>query len=128
MKHRTSMAFRHQRPVGFLLGEKPALVDWREALERLDGSYSPHKLLSYRSDFASFENWCHEHSLVFLPANPSTVVSFIIALTERLKPSSLKRKLAGIRKIHHLLRLRDPTRDVDVDLLSVRPVASNRSG
>ncbi|SEQ31946.1 Site-specific recombinase XerD [Devosia sp. YR412] len=116
MKHRTSMAFRHQRPAGFLLGDKPALVDWRNALERLDGSYSPHTLLSYRSDFASFETWCNEHSLAFLPANPSTVASFIIALTERLKPSSLKRKLAGIRKIHHLLRLRDPTRDVDVDL------------
>lgn len=116
MKHRTSMAFRHQRPAGFLLGDKPAFVDWRKALERLDGSYSPHTLLSYRSDFASFEAWCNGQGLAFLPADPTTVAGFIIALTERLKPSSLKRKLAGIRKIHHLLRLRDPTRDVDVDL------------
>ncbi|WEK03797.1 MAG: tyrosine-type recombinase/integrase [Candidatus Devosia phytovorans] len=116
MKHHTPMAHRHQRPAGFLLGGRPDLADWRKCLDRLDGSYSPHTLLSYRSDFGSFETWCKDRGLKYLPAASSTVAAYITAETERLKPSTLKRKLAGIRKIHYLLRLRDPTYDVDVDL------------
>jgi hypothetical protein len=30
-------------------------IDWRVALTRLDGAYSPHTVRSYRADFASFE-------------------------------------------------------------------------
>lgn len=50
------------------------------------------------------------------PAAPSTVVAYITAEIDRLKPSTLKRKLVGIRKIHYLPRLRGPTFDVYVDL------------
>ena len=116
MQHRTEMARRHQRPAGFLLGDKPALADWPKVLERLDGAYSPHTLLSYHSDFAAFEAWCRSKKLNFLPTEPSTVAAYLAAETARLKPSTLKRKLAGIRKIHYLLRLGDPTSDVEVDL------------
>lgn len=116
MKHRTGMARRHQRPAGFLLGEKPELANWPKVLERLDGAYSPHTLLSYHSDFAAFEAWCRSKKLKFLPTEPSTVASYLAAETARLKPSTLKRKLAGIRKVHYLLRLGDPTSDVEVDL------------
>ena len=114
MKHRTGMA--HQRPAGFLLGDKPSFDDWPKVLERLDGAYSRHTQLSYHSDFSSFEAWCRSKNLAFLPTEPATVAAYLAAETARLKPSTLKRKLAGIRKIHYLLRLGDPTNDVEVDL------------
>lgn len=116
MQHRTGMAHRHRRPPGFLLGGTPEPADWPKALERLDGAYSPHTLLSYRSDFTAFETWCRAKKLAFLPTEPATVAAYLAAETARLKPSTLKRKLAGIRKIHYLLRLGDPTSDVEVDL------------
>lgn len=37
-------------------------------------------------------------------------------MAERLKPSSLERRLAGIRKIHWLFELPDPTDHLEVDL------------
>lgn len=116
MNHRTAMARRHQRPAGFLLSDAPDFADWPKVLERLDGAYSPHTLLSYHSDFSSFEAWCRGRNLRFLPTEPSTVAAYLAAETARLKPSTLKRKLAGIRKIHYLFRLGDPTSDVEVDL------------
>ena len=116
MQHRTGMARRHQRPAGFLLGDKPDFAAWPKVLDRLDGAYSPHTLLSYHSDFAAFEARCRSKKLAYLPTEPSTVAAYLAAETERLKPSTLKRKLAGIRKIHYLLRLGDPTSDVEVDV------------
>ena len=116
MQKRTEMANRHRRPAGWLLGAKPDLKDWRKALDRLDGSYSPFTLLSYRADFSSFEAWCLKQGLGSLPAQPDTLALFIAHEMGRLKPTTLKRKLAGLRKVHHLLRLKDPTRDIEVDL------------
>ena len=116
MQHRTGMAHRHRRRPGFLLGGTPEPADWPKALERLDGAYSSHTLLSYHSDFSAFEIWCRARKLAFLPTEPATVAAYLAAETARLKPSTLKRKLAGIRKIHYLLRLGDPTSDVEVDL------------
>jgi len=51
-----------------------------------------------------------------LPTTPLIIASYLAAETARLKPSTLKRKLAGIRKVHRLLDHRDPTDHVEVDL------------
>lgn len=117
MSKRTPMAQRHQRPAGWRLGETPAPVDWRKALERLDGSYAPNTIVSYRADFSGFEAWCIAKGFKYLPASAEAVAGFIAAEMDRLKPTTLKRKLAGIRKIHYLLSMRDPTRDIEVDLV-----------
>ena len=84
-------------------------LDWEIAIRELDGADSPHTLRSYRCDFERFENWCKANSLVALPASPSTIARFIAEQYPDLKPTSLKRRLVGIRKIHRLFDFEDPT-------------------
>lgn len=92
------------------------MSEWHKALERLAGAYSPHTLRSYGSDFACFANWSLAHGESPLPASPHLVARYLDAEASRLKPSTLKRRLCGIRKIHRLTDHPDPTNDVEVDL------------
>lgn len=116
MKSRTTMVHRHRRPShsSDRMGAAPG--GWENAIARLEGAYSPHTLRSYRTDFRSFANWCETHDQVPLPTTPLIIASYLAAETARLKPSTLKRKLAGIRKVHRLLDHVDPTDHVEVDL------------
>ena len=92
---------------------------WRIALARLDGAYSEHTLRGYRSDFARFEAWCEAVGQVPLPASPETVAAFVAHEAPAYLPTTLKRRLAGIRKLHRLLRLPNPVADEEV-LLALR--------
>lgn len=85
-------------------------------LERLSGAYAENTLKGYECDFRYFLNWCLGQGLSPLPTTPITVALYLGEIAERLKPSSLKRRLAGIRKIHWLFELPDPTDHVEVDL------------
>jgi site-specific recombinase XerD len=92
------------------------MSEWHKALERLRGAYSPHTLRSYLSDFGCFANWSLARGETPLPATPDLVARYLDAEASRLKPSTLKRRLCGIRKIHRLTDHPDPTDDVEVDL------------
>ena len=54
-----------------------------------------------------------------LPASPETVAAFVAHDTIKSSPSTLRRRLAGIRKVHRLLRLPNPVEDEDV-LIAMR--------
>jgi integrase/recombinase XerD len=54
-----------------------------------------------------------------LPASPETVAGFIAHDARTSLPSTLRRRLAGIRKIHRLMRLPNPVEDEEV-LLAMR--------
>ncbi|MHB1110188.1 MAG: tyrosine-type recombinase/integrase [Devosia sp.] len=116
MKPRTTMVHRHRRPFRSAGKADVTATGWEKAITRLEGAYSPHTLRGYRTDFGSFANWCAAHDQVALPTTPLVVASYLAAETARLKPSTLKRKLAGIRKIHRLHEHRDPTDHFEVDL------------
>lgn len=89
-------------------------MSWKIALARLEGAYSPHTLRGYRADFIIFENWCRKAKRTSLPAQPETVAEFITAQTATCSSSTLKHRIASIRKIHRLMRLQSPTEDEDV--------------
>jgi len=89
---------------------------WLKYVDRLDGAFSDHTLRSYRSDFGMFAIWCRAHRVPFLPATSDTIAAYIEDERARLKPATLKRRLAAIRKLHFLAGKGDPTRDADVDL------------
>lgn len=89
---------------------------WLKHIDRLDGAFSDHTLRSYRSDFGLFSAWCRKRRVPFLPASSDTVAAYIETERMRLKPGTLKRRLAAIRKLHHLAGEGDPTRDAEVDL------------
>ena len=92
---------------------------WRAALARLEGAYSENTLRGYRADFAAFEDWCRKEGKRAIPASPEIVAGFIAHEAPKYLPSSLRRRVAGIRKIHRLLRLPNPVEDEEV-LLAMR--------
>ena len=59
---------------------------------------------------------CEARGLCALPAAVATVCAFLEDQVATLCPSSVRRRLYAIRKIHRLLRLPDPTWDEDINL------------
>lgn len=90
--------------------------DWRSEFKRLEGAYAPATLRAYYTDVQKFTDYCSARGLEPFPANAVMVCDFIAAQGVDLRPSSVRRCLCAIRKIHHLLRLPDPTMDEDVNL------------
>ncbi len=96
-------------------------------LNRLEGAYSENTIRGYRSDFEQFANWCRRKRLRALPAEPSTVAKFVNQHTEKLKPSTIKRKLVAINKLHRLAG-HDPVADDEEVLLAVRRAKRSQPG
>jgi integrase len=105
----------------------PSGHDWRAALARLDGAYSESTLRGYRSDFARFAAWCDSLDRIALPASPETVAAFVAHRAPACSPSTLRRCLAGIRKLHRLFRLPNPAADEEV-LLALRRALRSKPG
>lgn len=101
-------------------------LDWRAAIQRLDGAYSEHTLRSYRSDFTIFETWCLSNDRAPLPATPQVVADFIAADAVKSASSTLKRRLAAVRKVHRLFRLPCPVDDEEVAIALRRAMRAKR--
>lgn len=95
--------------------------------QRLEGAYSDNTIRSYRSDFADFATWCRRKRFRALPAKPETLAAYIEARTERVRPSTLKRRLAAITKLHRLAGHASPTDDEAVNLAMRRAKRSQPS-
>jgi site-specific recombinase XerC len=55
----------------------------------------------YEADFRLFEAWCADNGLAAMPAEPSTVATYVAIEAQRgIRPSTLERRLAAIRHIH----------------------------
>jgi site-specific recombinase XerD len=90
--------------------------NWRAEFKRLEGAYSPATMRSYYADVEAFENWCKAESIDPFPAEVETVCRFLEDQGKELMPSTVRRRLYAIRKVHRLLRLPDPTHDEDINL------------
>lgn len=90
--------------------------DWRSELQRLEGAYAPSTMKSYYADVQAFVDWCAVEGHQPLPASVETVCAFLEADSIEKAPSTVRRRLYAIRKIHRLMRLPDPTHDEDINL------------
>ncbi len=99
--------------------------DWRAEFKRLEGAYAPATLKSYVTDVRLFVEWCETRGLMALPASIDTVCAFLEHEAKSLCPSSVRRRLYAIRKVHRLLRLPDPTWDEDI-AITIRRVRRTR--
>lgn len=99
--------------------------DWRALLARLDGAYAPATLSSYAKDIAIFESFCRKDARCFLPATPETLARFIAEEALRVAPSTIRRRLCAIEKIHRLARLPSPVADEEVKI-AMRRVFQSR--
>jgi site-specific recombinase XerD len=95
---------------------KARVVDWKSALNRLDGAYALNTIRAYRSDFRIFEAWCRKEDRAALPASAKTVAAFVQAQSESATPATVSRRRAAIGKIHRLMKLESPVRDEEVNL------------
>lgn len=88
--------------------------NWRAKLEALEGAYASATLRAYGTDFSLFEDWCRASGLDALPAAPETVARFVAARAAHDLPSTIRRRLSAIRKIHRICRLPSPIDDEEV--------------
>lgn len=109
------------------IGDPVVPADWRVKLARLEGAYAETTIRGYACDFAAFETWCKRERQTSLPASPETVADFIAACAKGSNcgdvadvcgtgdaPATLVRRLAAIRKVHRLLRMKSPVDDEEV--------------
>lgn len=71
---------------------------------------------SYLSDIAIFVDWCEAQGIDPLPADVATVCRFLEEQAPGKSPSTVRRRLYAIRKVHRLLHLPDPTHDEDINI------------
>ncbi|SLN11657.1 Tyrosine recombinase XerD [Roseivivax jejudonensis] len=91
-------------------------LEWREAFEALEGAYATSTMRGYYSDVEAYVAWCETARCTPFPASAAQVSAFLEAEAEGKAPSTVRRRLYGIRKAHRLLGLDDPTRDETVNL------------
>lgn len=91
--------------------------DWRTEFQRLEGAYAPATMRSYLADVEIFEVWCRARGVspVF-PSDVKTLCAFLLDQGGSRAPSTVRRRLYAIRKVHQLLGLIDPTGDEEVNL------------
>ncbi len=104
-----------------------AQIDWHSELQRLDGAYAPSTMRSYRADVEVFVRWCDGQGIDPFPADTPTVCAFLETQGPLHSPSTVRRRLYAIRKIHRLLDLPDPTYAEDINL-SLRRVRRAKLG
>lgn len=104
---------------GFMRAPKPDHDDpadppWVAAVRALRGAYAPKTISECLKLFRAFEAWCAAEGRSALPADAETVAAYVAAIFPRMATSSVKTRLAFIRKVHQLMRCPDPTRAFEV--------------
>lgn len=99
-----------------LIHSQRSELDWRKEFKRLEGAYAPSTMRSYYTDVEIFLHWCEDQNLAPFPASVETVCRFLEEQAPDRAPSTVRRRLYAIRKVHRLLRLDDPTHDEDINL------------
>lgn len=89
-------------PVGRLLSAPSAAG--QAALATADGfsrkATAAATLRAYRADWAHFAAWCADHGFVAVPAAPDTVGAYLASLAETHAPTTIRRRLAALGKMH----------------------------
>lgn len=88
------------------------LVD--KAHDLYDAATAPATRKARQADWADFDRWCNTHGVVSLPADPATVILYVTDLAQRLKVSTIVRRLSSISVIHQTAGHPSPTKDVRV--------------
>jgi len=88
-----------------------------ELMKEIDGAYAPNTLRAYWADMIEFITNCDQLGAEALPASPSTIANFLVlTISQGIKTSTVKRKVASISAIHRLSGYPDPTKGPEVRL------------
>jgi len=61
---------------------------------------APATLRAYRSDWQHYKKWCTECGFEPTPSSPETVGAYLASLAETKAPTTIRRRLAAIAKMH----------------------------
>ena len=75
-----------------------AALDAAQALAQ--HAASPATLRAYKADWAHFAAWCAEKGFVPVPAEPKTVGAYLGSLADSHAPTTIRRRLAALGKLH----------------------------
>jgi len=75
-----------------------AALDTAQALARK--AAAPATLRAYKADWTHYAAWCAEHGFVPVPAVPATVGAYLASLAGSHAPSTIRRRLAALGKMH----------------------------
>jgi len=73
-------------------------LDTAQALARK--AAAPATLRAYKADWTHFAGWCAEHGFVPVPAMPATVGAYLASLAGSHAPTTIRRRLAALGKMH----------------------------
>lgn len=89
---------------------------WRIAIDRLIGAYSPATITAYRSDYVDFASWCEACGELAFPTQTRILLRYLEDLPSHLKPTTVRRRVIAISRLHVLNGLADPADDIDIAL------------
>jgi len=73
-----------------------------ETLKNLKSSKAANTLRAYQADYKDFGKFCIKHGFKLMPTDPKIISLYLTHLSQTLKFSTLKRRLASISVIHRL--------------------------
>src|SRR5271165_3101613 len=87
---------------------------------------APATLRAYKADWTHYAAWCAQAGFVPVPAAPATVGAYLASLGETHAPTTIRRRLSAIGKMHRFndLPWNSAHRDIQEPL---RPVATART-
>ena len=86
------------------------------ALNRLQGAYAPNTLKSYYADACAFVDWCGERNIKSFPITSETLCAYIECLQVNSAYSTIRRRIASLRRLNKMLGFEDQTRTEEVYL------------
>jgi integrase len=57
-------------------------------------------LRAYKADWTHFSQWCAAHGFIPVPAAPATVGAYLASLAETHAPTTIRRRLSALGKLH----------------------------
>ena len=85
-------------PAAALTQAGQSALDAARALSRK--AAAPATLRAYKADWTHYAAWCGAHGLVPVPAEPATVGAYLASLKHSHAPTTIRRRLAAIGKMH----------------------------
>jgi integrase len=61
---------------------------------------APATLRAYKADWTHYADWCAAHGFIAVPAAPATVGAYLASLAESHAPTTIRRRLSALGKMH----------------------------
>ena len=87
-----------------------------DVLSKLHGAYAPNTLKSYYADARAFVDWCYERNIDPFPMSSETLCAYIEYLQQNAAYSTIRRRIASLRRLNRMLGFEDQTRTDEVYL------------